>query len=697
MQNTHEQIFFNFSYFALKLLGKGLYSNPWTAISELVANGLDAKATNVKILIDMSNKESSTIEIFDCGHGMGYHDLANKYVLIGRNRRDDNDIDEITKRELMGRKGIGKLAALYLSNCFYLISKTEEEHSAWCLDMTNINDSDIPSLNRINDKSIDIKSNEEWEKLKTGTMIKLLNVDLTSIGFYTIEGLKARLADFYLLRELKGRIEISVINSRNEPIVFSQVGKSIAFKNFYAFYNNTSMNPDLSTSVYISSSISSVNETLRPVQILDVSDFAGTSGKQKFMTEKGALTEEELTYEMKGWIGIHTSIQKNDAIRNDSEYLRNKAYHPNQLRLYVRNKLAVENFLDYLKNTQVFNNYIEGEISFDILDSDVLGDIATSNRQDFIADDERVQILINILRPIINALINSRVIIGKKIRAEEETIREEEKREEEEARKKAEEEKRKAEEARKKAEKEKTEAETARRQAEKESEDSKKKANRYHEQNKVLFSTINEDQESFAAKVHLAKTNALAIKNSISTLAQKIKINDFMELESIAISSDRILSSLKYSALAKFNIEDEYITEDIFIFIEQLIKSVLARQYSEIRFNVSKADTFSMRFSPQNIALVFDNLVSNSKKSNSTIVNIDLSKEDTYAKFVFSDNGDGFPNNVDNQELFEFALSYTGGTGIGLYNVSRVVKKMRGSVIAESNITKGARFTIKVK
>ena len=46
MQNTENTIYFNFSYFALRLLGKGLYSNHWTAIAELVANGLDAQANN---------------------------------------------------------------------------------------------------------------------------------------------------------------------------------------------------------------------------------------------------------------------------------------------------------------------------------------------------------------------------------------------------------------------------------------------------------------------------------------------------------------------------------------------------------------------------------------------------------------------------------------------------------------------------
>lgn len=84
MVNTENSIQFNFSYYALKLLGKNLYSNSWSAISELVANGLDAQATSVKLFINMIDKEHSTIEILDNGSGMSYDDLANKYVFMGK-------------------------------------------------------------------------------------------------------------------------------------------------------------------------------------------------------------------------------------------------------------------------------------------------------------------------------------------------------------------------------------------------------------------------------------------------------------------------------------------------------------------------------------------------------------------------------------------------------------------------------------
>ena len=64
----------------------------------------------------MSDKAHSVIEIMDDGMGMDYNDLAEKYVWIGRNKREDTDILAEDRKNVMGRKGIGKLAALFLSN-----------------------------------------------------------------------------------------------------------------------------------------------------------------------------------------------------------------------------------------------------------------------------------------------------------------------------------------------------------------------------------------------------------------------------------------------------------------------------------------------------------------------------------------------------------------------------------------------------
>lgn len=80
-RNTEDAIYFNFSYAALKLLGKNLYNNAANAISELVANSIDAKAPQVYVYIDMSDKAHSSIEIIDNGSGMSYSDLDRKSVV----------------------------------------------------------------------------------------------------------------------------------------------------------------------------------------------------------------------------------------------------------------------------------------------------------------------------------------------------------------------------------------------------------------------------------------------------------------------------------------------------------------------------------------------------------------------------------------------------------------------------------------
>ena len=101
---------FSMGYLALKMLGKTLYSNPFAALSELIANGFDAGADSVYVCIDCRVKDKSKVIVFDNGNGMTDLDIRNKYLKVGNyNREPDNYV-------MMGRKGIGKLSAFYLSN-----------------------------------------------------------------------------------------------------------------------------------------------------------------------------------------------------------------------------------------------------------------------------------------------------------------------------------------------------------------------------------------------------------------------------------------------------------------------------------------------------------------------------------------------------------------------------------------------------
>ena len=700
MQNTESTIYSNFSYFALRLLGKGLYSNHWTAIAELVANGLDAQADSVKIYINLIDQENASIEIFDNGSGMDYNDLSEKYVLIGKDKREDDQISEEIKKQLMGRKGIGKLAALYMSNKYYLLSKKNGKETAWCLDASNVKDSDIPKLDKCIVSNIGIECYQEWEKIQTGTLIRLTNVNLTNFGVKTLEGLKARLSDFYLTDELKGKIEVCVINNAGDNISFEEVKKSIAFKNFYAFYNNTDVDLEskLSKYVKIGSTIEEITEIPRKVQVLDANNYE-IEGKKNFIKADGTLTKEKMPYRMTGWIGIHTSIKKVEAQWNDEEYLKNKVYRPNQLRLYVRNKLAVENFLDYVKNTQAFANYIEGEISFDILDDNELGDIATSNRQGFVEDNERVQLLIDILKPIINALIRARSNIGTQINNEEKEFRRAET-------ERIEKERREEEERRIKAERERETAVAQKEQAEKEKNEQEKRAELLNahlgsekKRNHFLVDSLDEDQINFAKRLHMIRINSSTISKVVKNNVMKLKRGKFKEedawdcLKKISYLNSRMQAVLEYSAMAQFNTKEEFMEGNLFDFIEEYAMNILNRS-DRLKVQVVRSDTegIEMKFVPQNIAIILDNVVSNSTKYNANELRVLLGKDEKQYTIDFIDDGDGVSSDIaDLNELFEFGKGYTlTGTGVGLYHIKDIVEKdLQGTVTIESEPQKG--------
>ena len=706
MQNSDNKIYFNFSYFALRLLGKGLYSNAWTAIAELVANGFDAKATNVKIYINAIDKEHSSIEIFDNGYGMGYNDLSEKYVLIGKDKRDDDALDEKTKNELMGRKGIGKLAALYLSHRYYLISKTKNEVSAWCLDASNAKNSDIPHLDKQSIDEINIEAKTEWDSFKTGTMIKLTDVDLTNFGEQSLAGLKARLSDFYLLNSLHGTMEVAFLTSKSTKCVFEKVEKSIAFKNMYAFYNNTEYDyvSRLSNTVRLRSAVESIEAIPRDVVILNPNEFPHTRGSKRFIQKDGTLTETEIPYEMTGWIGIHSSINKEDAVINDPEYLRNKTYRPNQLRLYVRNKLAVENFLDYVKNTQAFSNYIEGEISFDILDDNRLADIATSNRQGFIEDDERIVLLIDILKPIIATLIKERVKIGHQIREEEKEYHEKIQQQKEAELKKEEEARKAAEKEREIALSEKKAAESKAIQLNEQLETANADLGTEKKRTSFLMDSLSVDQIDIAKRLHMAKINI----NTITTVIQKLVLknskgkltldNVWDDIKSISFSAQRAKANLAYGMKATFNTQEEQINADLFGFIFDYCETIFNNR--EIKTRVEITGQAIIRFAPQNIAVVLENILSNSQKANATCLSFHLYEDDSYYCIDAVDNGNDnkWRKVPDLNSLFEFGKGYTQtGSGVGLYHIKDIVESMQGTVEINDKNTTGFELNMRIK
>ena len=665
MQNTEEKIYFNFSYFALKLLGKGLYNNPWNAIAELVANGLDAQATSVKLYINMSDKKHSTIEILDNGTGMDYEDLAEKYVFMGKDKRQDKNISDDIRNSYMGRKGIGKLAALYLSKKYYLITKTNHSKEfVWVLDTKMSNESDIPHLEKENIKNIEIECINDWTQFETGTMIKLTDVDLTGIGGQTIEGIKARLADFFLLDTLKSKIEVCVLDSQNSQKDFQPVEKSIAFKNFYAFFNNTELdfsNKLAKTVVVTNPNYPEILDKKRPVQYIDKNEFL-TKGKDFFKLKNDELSSDKIEYELKGWIGIHTSVDKEDAQLNDTNFLKNKAYKPNQLRLYIRKKLAVENFFDIYKNNQVFANYIEGEISFDILDDDKFEDIATTNRQSLIQDDKRVIKLIEIVKPIIGKLIRTRLQLSEEVKEEIKILKEE---------------------AETKAEQEKKAKEKAEQELELKHKKTQRTLEQINSENIFLRKTTNADMDALLTTFHSVLNDSEAISEVINyyTPPTLSNINDL--IDGVKEANQKIYTISKMATLKNFSDKTEPINGDFITFLKFYLKEISSYKFNKkISFidNLDETCKLSKEFIPIEIILMMDNIVSNSKKAKAKTLELKTIRKSNKILIEICDSGDGLSPDADVNLLFEKGKSYTNGSGLGLYQVKKAIEKIGGEI-----------------
>ena len=110
----------------IKHLGLQMYSTLPPVIGELVANAWDANATEVKITIPDTPIDEQTSEIIvqDDGDGMSDEDIRGKYLIIGRDRREEEQSDKTRLgRKIMGRKGIGKFSAFGIAKEIVIESK----------------------------------------------------------------------------------------------------------------------------------------------------------------------------------------------------------------------------------------------------------------------------------------------------------------------------------------------------------------------------------------------------------------------------------------------------------------------------------------------------------------------------------------------------------------------------------------------
>lgn len=122
-------------------LGVRMYSTLPPAVAEIVANAYDADAANVIVQLKEDRGKPVSITIVDDGIGLDKHDINSKFLVIGRNRREDRGgvTSPKFKRAPIGKKGLGKLALFGLASTITISSKHNGVRNTFVLDWTALN------------------------------------------------------------------------------------------------------------------------------------------------------------------------------------------------------------------------------------------------------------------------------------------------------------------------------------------------------------------------------------------------------------------------------------------------------------------------------------------------------------------------------------------------------------------------------
>lgn len=371
----------------LELLGPSLYTNIYYVLAELVANAYDADAHNVYTI---ANKDDITVE--DDGKGMSYNNgEVQKYLNVAAVSRNTNEDakTELLKRRKMGRKGVGKLAALSVSENVLIKTISNQEKSGFILSRYIGNDNLLTPL-----------SNDEiaFEKITgSGTAVVMQKPQYKLHS--SLKAIKRNLLKIFPL--VNENFKIHIIRG-NESETIDSFDKE--------------MITELSTLITLGDEFKYLceffNTPFNDKKDELLSSKASVSIPISMKDRKGE--EHAYNIEIKGWIGTYKSTRGRKAEMTD--------FPDNFISLYANQKMGEFNILPFVGQNKLPEVYVVGQLHVDIFELTELPDMALSNRQGYKSDDPRYQAVLDYVRktllPDILKMRDSFVSFGKKKKEE---------------------------------------------------------------------------------------------------------------------------------------------------------------------------------------------------------------------------------------------------------------------------------------
>ena len=340
----------------LELLGPSLYTNIYYVLAELIANAYDADASNVYIIED---EESITVE--DDGTGMSYSkgDI-NRYLNVAVETRTptENIFTESGKRKRMGRKGVGKLAALSVSENVHVMTAKEGELSGFVLSR-KIGE---------NNKLIPLEEEDIQFKIIQGNGTSIVMMQPQYGLHKTPQAIKKNLLKIFPL--INKDFKIHLIKKKKKPVTIESFDNEMIKElgGIYIFGEDFK---------HLKDNFNSELDDKYNSKMINISEGI----KKDIYLKDSSSNKNKYTLEILGWIGIYRSTRGRKSDPED--------FPDNFISLLSNKKLGEFNILPAIGKNRLNEVYIVGQLHVDLFENPELPDMALSNRQGYKSDDKR--------------------------------------------------------------------------------------------------------------------------------------------------------------------------------------------------------------------------------------------------------------------------------------------------------------------
>lgn len=249
------------------------------------------------------------------------------------------------------------------------------------------------------------------------------------------------------------------------------------------------------------------------------------------------------------------------------------------------------------------------------------------------------------------------------------------------------------------------EAAKSRAEARKADESRKKTEDKLKEEQKrsiFLSASVGQDKDFLLGFLHQITICSIAARQDLEEAIigvdnHELSAQDLREsLTDVMEWLEKIATLAKFSTKANFRYESQPRVDDLPMFAEQYIQKVAPAYESFITLHERLDFHFNCSFNPLEMGVVFDNLISNSKKAHASSLTFEsMEYKDSYMLLI-TDDGDGLTEDTD--RIFENGYTRTNGSGIGLYFCKKLLEKIHADIILSPiQPKKGTSFALVFK